>query len=58
MDEMAEGIVRYVSNNALKIPLVVRLCGTLEDEGKRIMRNANLPVYDDLEEAVEAAVKG
>ena len=58
MDEMAEGIVRFVADHAVKIPLIVRLCGTMEKKGKEIMKNAGLPVYDDLEEAVDAAVKG
>ena len=56
MDEMAEGIVRYVREFAPKIPIVVRLCGTMEAEGKEIMRAAGLPVCDDLEQAVRAAV--
>jgi len=57
MDEMAEGIVRFVSDHTLEIPLIVRLCGTMEEEGRKIMLNAGLPVYDDLEEAVAAAVE-
>ncbi|MDR2180473.1 MAG: hypothetical protein LBP21_09205 [Synergistaceae bacterium] len=56
MDEMAEGIVRFVAERKLKIPLIVRLCGTMEEEGKKIMKSADLPIYDDLEKAVEAAV--
>ena len=56
MDEMAEGIVNFVSDRAPEIPIVVRLCGTMEEEGEKIMKNANLPVYDDLEAAVAAAV--
>jgi succinyl-CoA synthetase beta subunit len=56
MDEMAEGIVRFVSERAPKIPIIVRLCGTMEKEGEKIMKDANLPVYDDLEAAVAAAV--
>lgn len=56
MDEMAEGIVRYVREFAPKIPIVVRLCGTMEAEGNQIMRAANLPVCDDLEQAVHVAV--
>jgi succinyl-CoA synthetase beta subunit len=58
MDEMAEGIVGFVADRAPKIPVVVRLCGTMEEEGRKIMKDANLPVYDDLEAAVAAAVTG
>jgi len=57
MDEMAEGIVRYLEENPVSVPLVVRLCGTMEEEGKAIMKEAGLPVYDDLRTAVTDAVR-
>ena len=57
MDEMAEGIVRYLREHPVSIPLVVRLCGTMEEEGKTIMKEAGLPVYDDLRTAVADAVR-
>lgn len=57
MDEMAEGIVRYLGDHPVSIPLVVRLCGTMEEEGKTIMKEAGLPVYDDLRTAVADAVR-
>lgn len=56
MDEMAEGIVRYLEEHPTSVPLVVRLCGTMEEEGKTIMKRAGLPVYDDLLTAVSDAV--
>lgn len=58
MDEMAEGIVRYYKEKKPLMPLVVRLCGTMEDEGKRIMADAGLPIYNDLADAIRAAVGG
>ena len=57
MDEMAEGIVRYLREHPVSVPVVVRLCGTMEKEGKAIMEKAGLPVWDDLRTAVEAAVR-
>jgi succinyl-CoA synthetase beta subunit len=57
MDDMAEGIVRYLGEHPASIPLVVRLCGTMEEEGKTIMKEAGLPVYDDLRTAVADAVR-
>jgi succinyl-CoA synthetase beta subunit len=57
MDEMAEGIVRYLKERPVSVPLVVRLCGTMEEEGKAIMNEAGLPVYDDLRTAVTDAVR-
>lgn len=56
MDEMAEGIIRYKNDHGLSVPLFVRLCGTMETEGKKMMIDSGLPVFDDLEEAVEKAV--
>jgi succinyl-CoA synthetase beta subunit len=58
MDEMAQGIVRYQKEHDLNIPIAVRMCGTMEEEGKKIMDEAGLPTYDNLLEAIEAAVKG
>jgi succinyl-CoA synthetase beta subunit len=58
MDEMALGITRWVRDRSPKIPVVVRLCGTMEAEGKEIMREAGLPVFDSLPQAVGAAVLG
>ncbi len=57
MDEMAEGITAYLRDHSVSIPLVVRLCGTMEEEGKTIMKEAGLPVYDDLRTAVADAVR-
>ena len=57
MDEMAEGITAYLRDHKISIPLVVRLCGTMEEEGKAIMKEAGLPVYDDLRTAVADAVR-
>jgi len=57
MDEMADGITAYLRDHSVSIPLVVRLCGTMEEEGKTIMKEAGLPVYDDLRTAVADAVR-
>ncbi len=56
MDEMAEGIVRFYRETAARLPLFVRLCGTMELEGKRLMEQAGFDVYDDLLGTVRAAV--
>jgi succinyl-CoA synthetase beta subunit len=56
MDEMAEGISRYLMQHTVSIPLFTRMCGTREKEGKTIMRKAGLCTYDDLAETVKLAV--
>ena len=57
MDEMAEGIVNYCHQSSKKIPLFIRMCGTKEKEGKKLMNDANIPIDDNLHEAVKKAVK-
>lgn len=55
MDDMANGITRYLREHPLGIPLVTRMCGTMEEEGLRIMRDAGLYTCSNLMEAVEKA---
>jgi succinyl-CoA synthetase beta subunit len=56
MDEMAEGISRYLTRHAVSIPVFTRMCGTREEEGKAIMGKAGLLTYSDLAETVKLAV--
>jgi len=57
MDEMAEGIVKFYHESRKHIPLFIRMCGTKEEEGKKIMRDANIAIDDSLHDAVKKAVK-
>jgi len=56
MDEMAAGIIKYRKEHNLKVPIFVRMCGTFEEVGKRMMNKAGIPTYDDLLKAVKEAV--
>jgi succinyl-CoA synthetase beta subunit len=56
MDEMAEGILRYREDHDLPVPAVIRMCGTLEDVGKDMMKKGGIPTYDELLDAVKTAV--
>ncbi|KAF0194538.1 MAG: succinyl-CoA synthetase beta subunit [Bacillota bacterium] len=56
MDDMAEGIIRYRQDHGMRVPMVVRMCGTMEEVGKEMMRQADIPTYEDLIEAVRNAV--
>ena len=61
MDNMARGITSYVREHNVQIPIFTRMCGTMEEEGIRIMQEAGLSTYYDLTETVEMlrkAVKG
>lgn len=57
MDEMAEGIVRFHRESSNRIPLFIRMCGTKEEEGKKLMQDAQIPIDEDLHQAVKKAVK-
>ena len=56
MDEMAEGILKYRGDHGLAVPAVIRMCGTLEDVGKEMMKEGGIPTHDGLLEAVKMAV--
>lgn len=57
MDHMAEGILRYKAEHDFSIPVVVRMCGTMEETGKEMLSAAEISTIDDLGEAVEQAVR-
>jgi succinyl-CoA synthetase beta subunit len=56
-DEVARGIILARKSLNTSKPLVVRLVGTNEEEGKRILREASIPVFDSMEEAAQKAVE-
>jgi len=57
-DWVAEGVVQAVHAIGIKVPLVVRLAGTNEREGRRIISESGLPIIstDTLAEAAHQAV--
>lgn len=56
-DEVAKGILQARSESGSGKPLVVRLIGTNQQEGQRILQNAGIQVFDSMEEAANQAVK-
>ncbi|ALL00844.1 Succinyl-CoA ligase [ADP-forming] beta chain [Pyrodictium delaneyi] len=56
-DEVAQGIVLALHELDLGKPLVVRLAGTKESEGRRILAEAGVEVYNDPVEAVDRAIE-
>lgn len=58
-DMIARGIVLAYNEVDIKVPVVVRIRGTNEEEGQRIIAESGLPLYafDDFEEAAKKAVK-
>lgn len=57
MDEMADGIVRYLKDNDQAIPMVIRMCGTKADVGLPMLREMGLDAYEDLAATVRTAVE-
>jgi succinyl-CoA synthetase beta subunit len=56
MDEMAEGIIGYLSMHSINVPLVIRMCGTKEEVGKAMLSKINVPTFDDIIESAKHAV--
>jgi malate-CoA ligase subunit beta len=57
-DWVAEGVVKAVRDIGIKVPLVVRLAGTNETEGRKIIADSGLPIIsaDTLAEAAHKSV--
>jgi malate-CoA ligase subunit beta len=57
-DWVAQGVVQAVHAIGIKVPLVVRLAGTNETEGRRIISDSGLPIIgaETLAEAARTAV--
>jgi succinyl-CoA synthetase beta subunit len=49
--------VKALNESQLKIPVVVRMVGTNEEEGRRILRENGIAYLDSMEEGAQAVVK-
>jgi len=56
-DDIARGIVQAKESFGLKLPLVIRLIGTNEKEGRKILEGAGISMHEDLVSAVEEVVQ-
>ncbi len=60
-DEVAKGLLEVRKRMGLTKPIVIRLVGTNEEEGRRILQEAGIPSLETMEDAasrVVQAVKG
>lgn len=55
-DNLAEGIKRYLGDHQLTVPLVVRMIGNREEEGRRILKEINVEAISGLEETIDKVV--
>ncbi len=56
-DDVARAIIATRNSTVTPKPLVVRLVGTNEEEGKRILKHAGIAVLDSMEEAANRTVE-
>ena len=56
-DEVAKGILEAKEKLGVTIPMVIRLVGTNEEEGKRILTEAGIHVLESMEEAAQRVVQ-
>jgi succinyl-CoA synthetase beta subunit len=56
-DDVARAIIDIQKKMGITIPMVIRLVGTNEKEGQKILADANIPSLNSMEEAAEKAVK-
>jgi len=56
-DEVAKGILEAKEKVGVTKPLVIRLMGTNEEEGKRILTEAGIDVLESMEEAAQRTVE-
>ena len=55
-DEVARGIIAAIRDLHITLPMVVRLVGTNEEEGRRLLADASLITADSLADAAKKAV--
>jgi len=56
-DEVARAVVKVKEKMGFAKPMVIRLVGTNEEEGKRILAEAGISSFDSMEEAAMRAVE-
>lgn len=56
-DDVANGVITVLNSADHKVPLVIRLTGTNEEEGQRILTEAGIPFETSMEEAAKKAVE-
>jgi len=55
-DDVANGLLKAYEDMHADIPIVVRLTGTNEEEGRALLRNSNFLVAETMNEAIRKAV--
>lgn len=56
-DDVAKGVIRALESSKRKINIVIRLTGTNEEEGQRLLEEAGIPFEISMEKAAKKAVE-
>jgi succinyl-CoA synthetase beta subunit len=56
-DEVALGLVKALNDSNSRVPFVVRMVGTNEEEGRRILAENHIAYLDSMETAAQEVVK-
>ncbi len=56
-DQIAQGIIDFVDRRGLDVPLVVRLVGTNQDEGKQLLEDAGIHAHDSMDACAETIME-
>lgn len=56
-DDVARGIVAIRDKAEIQVPIVIRMLGTREEEGRRILEQAGIPFLDSMEEGARKIVE-
>jgi succinyl-CoA synthetase beta subunit len=56
-DDIAKGILMAREQIEIKVPIVIRLIGTNDQEGREMLRKEGIPALENLEEAVKEVIK-
>ena len=55
-DDVARGVIKALEQVERKVPIVIRLTGTNEEEGQRLLEEAGIPYETSMEKAAKKAV--
>lgn len=56
-DDVAKGVIKALENSERDVQIVIRLTGTNEEEGQRLLDEAGIPYEVSMEEAAKKAVE-
>ena len=56
-DDVAKGVIAALESSKRKVHMVIRLTGTNEEEGQRLLEEAGIPYEVSMEEAAQKAVE-